>query len=365
MQTRWASPENPRALPGGGGRAGGGRKGRPSVRLPSGKTLVLAEEGAGVSGTVRRIWLTLENRSPEMLRGVRLDFFWDGAETPAVSAPLGDFFQSGLGRMTVFENALFSSPEGRSFCTIAPMPFQSGMKLTLTNETRTDIALLFYDVNYTIGDAHNENTRYFHAHFRCENPTVLRRDYEILPCLSGRGQFLGATMSVTCDRETYGATWWGEGEVKMYLDTDTTHPTLCGTGTEDYLGTAWAQGTFCHAFQGCTIADEEIGAFCFYRFHVPDPVYFAQSLRVTIQQIGHAFGDGLTALQTRAAFRREVIYAANDAPALTPADFDASPPSGLLFERSDDWASCAYFLLDTPENGLPPLAPLAERTKGL
>ena len=353
MQTRWASPENPRALVGGGAKIGGSRKGRANVPLAPGETLVLAHEPAGVSGTIRRIWLTMETRTPELLRGLRFDCFWDNAHTPAVSAPLGDFFGHGLGQMTAFENAIFSSPEGRSFCSILPMPFVSGMKITLTNQTLTPIATLFYDISYTVGDTHRPGeTAYLHAHFRRENPTTLRRDFTILPRVSGRGQFIGATMSVTPSREKYGRAWWGEGEAKFYLDNDSDDPTLCGTGTEDYIGTAWAQGKFCHAFQGCPIADAD-GGYCFYRFHIPDPIYFSQNVRVTIQQIGHAFGAGLTALRELSDAQNEIIYAATDTPDLMPANFDAAQSSGLLFERQDDWAACAYFTLDRPENDLP------------
>ena len=189
MQTRWASAENPRGEVGQGDQTHGGRKGRPSVPLLAGQTHVLAEEGMGVAGTVRRIWLTIENRTPELLRGVRVDFFWDGAKTPAVSAPLGDFFGVGLGRTVPFECAVFSNAEGRSFCAIVPMPFQNGMRLTITNETQKDIALLFYDVNYTVGDAHDETTGYFHAHFRRENPTTCAVTTNCCRALRGGANF--------------------------------------------------------------------------------------------------------------------------------------------------------------------------------
>src|SRR5512142_2975554 len=81
VETRWASPENPAGEKGQAGKANGGRKGSPSFPLPAGASRVLAEV-SGTSGTVRRIWVTIENRSPKMLRGLRLDFYWDGAKTP-------------------------------------------------------------------------------------------------------------------------------------------------------------------------------------------------------------------------------------------------------------------------------------------
>jgi hypothetical protein len=137
VETRWASPENPRGEKGKAGPTNGGRKGSPAFPLKAGEQRVLAE-AFGTSGTVRRIWITIDDRSPKMLRGLRLDFFWDGAKTSAVSTPLGDFFGMGLGQMATFQSALFASPEGRSFNCYVPMPFKTGMKMVVTNETDTD-----------------------------------------------------------------------------------------------------------------------------------------------------------------------------------------------------------------------------------
>ena len=358
VQTRWASPENPRALGGHGGRANGGRKGAPNVPLRAGESLTLAHEPSG-SGTIRRIWMTVSDRSPAVLRGVRVDFFWDGADQPAVSAPMGDFFGIGLGRAAPFENVFFSNTEGKGFNTCLPMPFRDGMRLVITNETDRDIAMLFYDVDYTIGDTHGPDTLYLHAHFRRENPTTLQRDYEILPAVSGRGRFLGANIGVIPNRGDYLRTWWGEGEVKIYLDGDTDFPTLCGTGAEDYVGAAWGLGAFAHRYQGCPLADDEESLYCFYRYHVPDPIYFREGIRVAVQQIGHAGGEGLRRLQDDA---KPIVVAG---PGRVAVDYSRASASGILFERQDDWSSCAYFYLDRPNNDLPPLAPWAERVAGL
>lgn len=134
VETRWASPENPKGEKGKAGQANAGRKGRPCLPLKPRERVVLAE-ARRTSGTVRRIWMTIGDRSPRMLRGLRLDCYWDGAKRPAVSAPLGDFFGTGLGRMAKFQSALFTSPEGRSFNSFVPMPFRTGMKIVLTNES--------------------------------------------------------------------------------------------------------------------------------------------------------------------------------------------------------------------------------------
>src|SRR5579863_2834867 len=219
-----------------------------------------------------------------MLRGLRIDAFWDGAATPAVSAPFGDFFGHGLGEMAKFENEFFSSPEGESFNCCLPMPFKSGMKIVVTNEATKPVELFFYEVDYTVGDPHGPETPYLHAHWRRENPTTQLRDFEFLPMVKGRGRFLGVNVGIISNTETYFKSWWGEGEVKIYLDGDTDHPTLCGTGTEDYVGTGWGLGAYSHRYQGCPLADSARSRYAFYRYHVPDPIYFHSDIRVTCQQ---------------------------------------------------------------------------------
>jgi len=359
VETRWASAENPKGEKGAGGRENAGRKGRPALSIKDGESLTLAEV-SGTSGTVRRIWVTINDRSPAMLRGLRLEAFWDGAETPAVSAPLGDFFGTGLGRMARFESALFGSPEGRSFNCRIPMPFRSGMLMVVTNESGRDLGSFFYDVDYTVGDD-NADALCFHAHWRRENPTTLQEDYEILPRVEGKGRFLGTNIGVIADTGRYFNTWWGEGEVKVYLDGDTDLPTLCGTGTEDYIGTGWGQGRYARMYQGCHVADHDNMQYCFYRYHVPDPVYFHRDARVTIQQIG-AWAPGHIARFDHAG---EPIYKTGPGREVVDFSRDADAPRFGLFEREDDCSSCAYFYLDRPENGLPELAPVEERTADL
>ena len=144
----------------------------------------------------------------------------------------------------------------------------------------------------------------------------------------------------------------------MYLDDDKALPTLCGTGTEDYIGSAWALGQFSGAYQGCLVADKTNFRFSFYRLHVPDPVYFRTKIRVTIQQIGFlmdtdlpSFKSGMEPLE-KAGGKGELMIP----PLKEPFQY---------IERSDDWASCAYFSLDAPESNLPGLIPAAERMSGL
>ncbi|HEV2707379.1 MAG TPA: glycoside hydrolase family 172 protein [Pyrinomonadaceae bacterium] len=354
VETRWASPENPTGERGRGGQAMGGRKGAPTIAIKAGASAVLAE-ARNTPGVVRRIWMTIPDRSPQMLRGLRLDMYWDGARSPAVSAPLGDFFGVGLGLMATFESALFSNPEGRSFNCVVPMPFKTGMRIVMTNESGRDLPELFYDIDYTLGDRHPANMLYFHAHWRRENPTRLQQDYEILPRVNGRGRYLGTNIGVIVNQREYFNTWWGEGEIKIYLDGDTRFPTIVGTGTEDYIGTAWGQGRYANLYQGSPVADEGRMRWCFYRYHVPDPVYFHRDVRVTMQQIGYL------ADHSRGGLVREGKKLYRAGPGLVEKDLREDGK----FERSDDWSSCAYFYLDRPENNLPKLDAAERRMAGL
>ncbi len=338
-RTRWATWENPDGRQGGAD-IGYGRKNSPAItnmRAGACYTLAHAEEG----GTVRRIWITIPDRDADMLENVRLRMYWDGCAEPAVDVPLGIFFGHALGRMVTFQSALFSSPEGRSFTCVVPMPFRTGMRIEALNGTERNIPMFFYEVDYTLGDEHGEDVMYFHALYRRENPTEPLRDFEVLPRVRGRGRYLGATFGVRADTARYFKTWWGEGEVKVYLDGDREHPTLCGTGTEDYIGTGWGQGQYAHLYQGCPLADHEQYEYGFYRLHVPDPVYFQQECRVTIQQIG-CFGDEHIPQLYYSGIRLrnnmgDVI------------DFNPEHTTGIAtFERQDDWSSCCYYYLDRP-----------------
>ena len=354
VETRWASPENPTGAKGAGGTANGGRKGAPTIAIPAGQSAVLAQ-ATGTSGIVRRLWMTIPDRSPRMLRGLRIDMYWDGAATPAVSAPLGDFFGMGLGRMVAFESALFSNPEGRSFNAAVPMPFRTGFRIVMVNETGVDLPELFYDVSYTLGDRIPQNALYFHAHYRRERPTTMQRDYEILPRITGRGRYLGVNIGVITDTATYFNTWWGEGEIKVYLDGDRELPTLAGTGTEDYVGTAWGQGAYSQLYQGSPIADDRAGVWAFYRYHVPDPIWFQRDIRVTMQQIGYLAPHS----------REGIVRAGRPLYRAGPGRVEKNVQEDGKFERTDDWSSCVYFYLDRPESALPPIDPVEKRVEGL
>ena len=358
IESRWASAENPDAQRGGGGKKRNGRKGAAWFTLEAGQTAVLAH-AENTSGMIRRIWATVDNirkkSSSEVLRGLVLEIFWDGAEKPAVSAPIGDFFCHGPGRMARFENAFFSSPEGRNFNCCIPMPFRTGMKVQVRNESGCRVQYFYYDVDFTLGDVWNENTMYFHSFFNRKNPTVMRQDFELLPRLAGKGRFLGVNLGIRCDTERYFKAWWGEGEVKVYLDGDTDYPTLCGTGVEDYVSTAWGQDYYCNRYHGSQLYDTQKMEIGCYRLHVPDPIFFHENIRVTIQQIGGIDTDDELhkSLMQYKKDTKGCVYTSVDGHSI---DFKALDPEVVrpeLFEREDDWSCCTYFYYAQPVSALP------------
>jgi hypothetical protein len=363
--TRWVSFENPTGAKGQAAWENRGAKGHAFDPLKAGETKTLLNvQGAG---SIRRMWITFGDRSPEMLRSLRLDMFWDNAAEPAVSVPLGDFFGAMLGRLVTFENELFSSPEGRSFNCIIPMPFRKGAKVTLTNESGRDIPAVFYQIDYVQTAKPDEDALYFHAYFNRVRSTNLGEDFEFLPRVRGEGRFLGVHFGVIANPQYTG--WWGEGEVKMYVDGDTALPTLSGTGAEDYIGTGWGQGTFHNRFQGCMFADNDHGRYASYRYHVPDPVYFHKDLRVTIQAMGGDEKQSVLKMIEKGAPVKPVTIDDNGKLVklleLEPAPDLASHPSPekawVNIYRRDDWSSVAFFYLDSPVNGLPKLMPVDKR----
>ena len=369
--TRWISPENATGAKGAGGRENKGAKGHAFETIPVGKSHVLADiKGAGI---IDRMWMTIEDRSPEALRGLRLEIFWDGTARPAVSVPLGDFFLHGAGEMVPMETALFSSPEGRSFVSYVPMPFRTGARVVVTNESGKQVNLIFYDINYRVVHSQPPEALYFHAWWSRDRATELGQDFRILPRIRGRGRFLGASVTVLTN-PVYEKTWWGEGEIKIALDGDKAEsPTLVGTGTEDYIGTAWGQGAYINRYQGAPVAtwDEE-GRWTFYRFHIPDPIFFDRDIEVALQQMGGARKAIVLGLQQKGAPLIPVTIdpgSRNDFQQLLanpkPLGDPALPDGHTNYYRSDDVAAVAYFYLDKPGGVLPPIAAPPERLAAL
>jgi hypothetical protein len=366
-ETRWASFENPSAAKGKGGYENKKAKGHPSEMFAPGETKTLLN--ASGAGIIQRMWITISDRTPPVLRGIKIEMFWDGAASPAVSVPLGDFFGLAHGRKVAFQNALFSDPEARSFTSYIPMPFRKGARIVLVNESKATVNL-FYDVNYQQVKNHSADILYFHAYWNRIEKTELAKDFNILPTVKGKGRYLGTNMGIIT-HPLYEKSWWGEGEVKIYLDGDTDLPTLNGTGTEDYIGTGWGQGAFTHQYQGCLVADEASRQWAFYRYHIPDPVYFNSSCQVSIQIMGGEMTDkvrsyvksGAPLIPVTVAGEKFVkLLEQNPVPQISDTNF---PQGWTNFYRSDDVAATAYFYLDAPVNGLPVIQPAAERIKAL
>ena len=360
VETRWFTFENQKGQKGQAGKARFGRKGAPATGIAAGKELVLADIQG--SGTIRRIWGTLYQRTPGALRGLKIEMYWDGAKTPAVQAPIGDFFCHSLGHMVTFENACFYSPEGRSFNCIVPMPFRKSAKIVLVNESGANNGI-YYEVDATLGDKQDRRMLYFHSYWRRETPVTLRQDMTILPRVEGQGRFLGCNLGVRQNNQCTNF-WWGEGEVKAYIDGDNEFPTLCGTGTEDYVGDGYGQSYFSCRFSGNQYVSPTKDAYGFYRLHIPDPVWFHKDIRVTIQDMG---GPGYRAmLEDMDKYPGLKFMKAGDGTEYyTREELAAKPHLSNVMERSDDYCATAYWYMNCAESELPEIAPAAERMKDL
>jgi len=370
-KTKWISPENTSGKQGAGGKSNQGAKGSAFLTVKAGEQLVMMDVKG--SGIIRRMWLSgTIPRSEEQRRMVRIDMYWDGSKKPAVSAPIGDFFGLGLGLSVPYKNALFSNPEGRSFNFTIPMPYRTGAKIVITNESSAH-ALVWYDINYT-EEKVPDDALYFHAYWNRVMHTALGTDHVILPQVNGKGRFLGTNVGVIGD-SAYRNTWFGEGEVKVYLDGDKQLPSLTGTGTEDYIGTGWGQGEYQDQYQGSLVSDSKNDVYAFYRYHVPDPVYFQQDCKVTIQQLGNTSVKNLRDMLARGV-QLKPVWVFKQGSNADIFNLQGNPPEQILlldrpdikgindpmfdkeafganFYRSDDVSSVAYFYLNKPFSNLP------------
>jgi hypothetical protein len=294
VKSRSLSAENPDGKPGAGGQAasnlGVGRKGRPCLEnIPPGATVTLADiKGSGV---IRHIWLTVTDKTVAgdfVLRDLELKMYWDDVSQPAVAVPLGDFFCNGHGRRClVAAQPITVNPTGGYNCYF-PMPFRRAARIEIENQHAGAIPHLFYQISYT-EEAVPDDAGYFCARWTRANPLKAGQDLIVLDTeCAGGGQFAGAYFAWTQLGSPF---WWGEGELKFFIDDDSDFPTICGTGTEDYVGGAWCFGeTYSTAYLGYPLsltAEGNPPLHGLYRFHVPDPLYFATRLRVTVQDIGH------------------------------------------------------------------------------
>jgi hypothetical protein len=291
-ETRSISAENPTGERAGGARAipdersagwelGQGWKIRPCITLEAGSLTTLADiEGPGV---IQHIWMTVR---PEAYRDTVLRFFWDEEETPSVEVPLGDFFCNGHGlRYNVTSLPVCVNPSGGFNC-YWPMPFRRRARVTIENQRWEAIGGFFYQITYALTEI-PDNAAYLHAQWRRSMTTREYPEHVILDGVRGQGHYVGTFIAWT----QFSDGWWGEGEMKFFMDGDCEFPTICGTGTEDYFGGAWGFGseTFSTAFLGYPLYQREPGRVpkhAMYRWHILDPIRFRESLKVTIQALG-------------------------------------------------------------------------------
>ena len=279
---------------------GVGWKVRPCITLKAGETTTLMDnEGPGV---IRHMWFTF---SEKFYRDVIIRIYWDGDDTPSVETPLGDFLcNSWNSRQDVLALPINVNPSG-GMNIYFPMPFQQHARITVENDSPADLGGFYYTINYTL-ESVPEDALYFHAQWRRTNPTPYAEEYVMADGIEGQGQYVGTFMSW----QQNSAGWWGEGEIKMWLDDDGEHPTICGTGTEDYFGGAWCFGRdFTAPYLGFLTArgkSEDVGTrMTLYRFHVHDPIYFKKNLRVQMQALGWRGEGRYLALQDDIA---SVVY---------------------------------------------------------
>lgn len=302
-ESRSISPENFAGEKGKGGMAtegtgahvarelGQGWKVSPSIHIPPQTTVTLADIGG--PGAVTHIWLTVH---PDFWRGLILRMYWDGEEDPSVEVPLGDFFCNGwCERSNVNSLPVAVNPAG-GFNSYWEMPFRKHARITVENLLTREIAGFYYSIDYTLTGV-PEDMAYFHVQWRRSNPLPYKQVHTLLEGVRGQGHYVGTYIAWG----VHNRGWWGEGEIKFYLDGDRDWPTICGTGTEDYFGGAWnfeqpkgQYGTYSTPFLGLTqviIPDglyKSQQRFGMYRWHIMDPVRFKQDLRVTIQALGWA-----------------------------------------------------------------------------
>lgn len=300
VKSRSISPENFTGEKGKGGMAeeganalyarelGIGWKISPCVHIKPGETFTLADIHG--QGRIRHIWAT-DNSSRN--RKLILRAYWDGAEKPSIEAPMCDFFASAdYQSYSELSSAAVCIGPKRGFNCYWDMPFYKEAKFTVENIYNETI-VLYYQIDYTLEDL-EPGMGYFHAQFRRVNPLPYKSVYTILDNIKGKGHYVGTYMFWGVNNTG----WWGEGEIKFYMDGDTEFPTICGTGTEDYFCGSWnfdiggKYQEFTNMYCGVPKIIRPNGLytsqqrFSMYRWHLCDPIYFDSDLKVTIQALG-------------------------------------------------------------------------------
>jgi hypothetical protein len=311
-RTRSISPENPTGEKSRGGIAaegvashaardlGQGWKVSPYVRIQPGETHTIAD--IKEPGAIQQVWMTPTGH----WRYSILRIYWDGQEQPSVECPVGDFFACGWGQYAQVSSLAVCVNPGSAFNCYWEMPFRKSCRITMENIGLEQMTL-YYQVNCTLTDV-PDDAAYFHAQFRRVNPLPYKEVYTILDGVKGRGHYVGTYMAWGVNN----CGWWGEGEIKFYLDGDGEFPTICGTGTEDYFCGSYnfdvgkergGYREFTTPYSGLPQVIRPDGLyqsqtrFGLYRWHIMDPIRFEQDLRVTIQALGWRSGGRYLPLQ--------------------------------------------------------------------
>ena len=295
-KTRSISPENFTGEKGKGGMATEGTGARaarelgqtwkvsPSVRIKPGEAFVMADING--SGAIQHIWMTpTGNNRLNLLR-----IYWDDEKAPSIECPAGDFFACGMGQYTQVTSSAVCVNPGSGFNCYWLMPFRQGCKVTMTNIDDKAMTL-YYQIDYTLTHI-PDDMAYFHAQFRRVNPLPDKQDYTIVENIKGQGQYVGTYMIWGSNSPG----WWGEGEIKFFMDGDKPFPTICGTGTEDYFCGSYGfmrpgsrdYQIFSTPYAGMpqVILSDKQPRFGLYRWHVMDPIRFEKDLKVTMQALG-------------------------------------------------------------------------------
>ena len=303
-KTRSISPENFTGEKGKGGMSklgegaashearelGQGWKVSPYIIIEPGQTFTLAEISG--SGCIQHIWMTPTGN----WRFYILRIYWDDETEPSVEVPVGDFFGMGWGEYAHLNSLAISVNPGRSFNSYWQMPFQKKCRITMENIDAKSTRL-YYQIDYALTKV-PKNAAYFHAQFRRPKPDSEKEAYTIIDGIKGKGQYVGTYMAWQPNNNG----WWGEGEIKFYMDGDTKFPTICGTGTEDYFcgsynfdvdGQYTPYSTPYAGLHQVIRADGNYKAnmrFGLYRWHITDPIRFEEDMKVTIQDLGWRSG---------------------------------------------------------------------------
>jgi hypothetical protein len=298
------TPENPTGEKGKGGmikegtaayaarELGQGWKENPFIVVQPGQTSTFADIQG--SGAIEHIWMT----STGNWRLSILRFYWDDEKEPSVEVPVGDFFAMGWNKYARLSSLPVAVNPGSAFNSYWVMPFRKHARVTLQNLDDTPVTI-YYEIDYT-STAVPGDSAYFHAQFRRINPLPYKGVYVILDNVKGEGQYVGTYIAWG----THSTGWWGEGEVKFYIDGDKDFPTINSTGTEDYFGGSYnfensekkQYEEFTAPYSGLAQVIRPDGLyqsqqrFGMYRWHIPDPVRFKSDLRVTIQALGWESG---------------------------------------------------------------------------